>query len=765
MGNGKNRDYRLLSDEPVRETKREDGLNFEPAAEVLAGAALQTDSPITIGVFGSWGSGKTSLMRLMHDIVAKEGQGENAAVPVWFNAWQYEREEHLIIPLIATIARDIKKREKEWEEQEKEQNKILLTDDLNDVARKALDTAQESLAIMKAGGKQVHDVLRSVLYGISMKGEFGVPGLSKMEVSASVRDMIERYEAITQDTLMARSLYFEAFDQLRALARDDQVKKPQIVVFIDDLDRCFPERAVHLLESVKLILHQPKFAFVLGIYPEIIEQFVRNKYAGEYPMGAVLATSGGGDAELRQQMNAYLKYFDQYLEKIVQVRHNVPERKSEQMHGYIEELLKNAGVAGTFLEGGKGDKDLLDLIAEVGERNPRGIVRKINGLITKRRIKKREGDECSVWALVVNEVAGEPKYAEFRVDLGVVVKLKEREEEVGAFLAEALGDGQEIETHEDRIEALRKALEALGSLPPAMKRAAEKLDKDVHLFNVLRTAAGREWLSSADYRENLHERLKEPEESPEPQAAKPKRSKRAGDVLGDLLASLVSIQGGQFVMGDGLNNDNPKHTVRLDGFEILATPVTQAQYEAVMGTNPSHFKGEEYPNASDHPVEQVSWEEAKAFCERLTELRKESGLQFTLPTEAQWEYACRAGSTTRYCFGDSEGELEDYAWYNENSEGRTHPVGQKRPNDWGLYDMHGNVWEWCLDWYDSAYYAKPEAAENPTGPPEGPGRVVRGGGWNVDPGDCRSACRDDDSPGFRSYDLGFRVLAVPAAGQ
>ena len=250
--------FKLLSDEPIIESDRIDQLEFTHAAQVLARAALYTDNPITLGIYGNWGSGKTSLMRLMKQVVEKEGVGPNAAVPVWFNAWQYEREEHLIMPLLATIARDIKKREKLWEKQE-------------------TTAAQKAWNIMKDGGELVHNALRSVLYGISVKGELGVPLLGELEISASMKDVIERYEAVTQDTLMARSLYFDAFDRLSDLSQDTNIKKPQIVVFVDDLDRCFPERAVKLLESIKLILHQPKFSFVLGVYPEIIEDFVRNK--------------------------------------------------------------------------------------------------------------------------------------------------------------------------------------------------------------------------------------------------------------------------------------------------------------------------------------------------------------------------------------------------------------------------------------------------------------------------------------------------------
>ena len=126
-----------------------------------------------------------------------------------------------------------------------------------------------------------------------------------------------------------------------------------------------------------------------------------------------------------------------------------------------------------------------------------------------------------------------------------------------------------------------------------------------------------------------------------------------------------------------------------------------------------------------------------------------------IPTEAEWEYACRAGSTTRYCFGDDEKMLKDYAWYHKNSGGKTQPVKQKKPNAWGLYDMHGNVWEWCEDWYDD-YPIEP--VTDPTGPASGAGRVVRGGSWGSDPRGLRSANRGYYSPGLRGGDLGFRLL-------
>ncbi len=156
---------------------------------------------------------------------------------------------------------------------------------------------------------------------------------------------------------------------------------------------------------------------------------------------------------------------------------------------------------------------------------------------------------------------------------------------------------------------------------------------------------------------------------------------------------------------------------------------------------------------------EVSWADAKAFCDWLT--RKE-GKKYGLPTEAQWEYACRAGTQTKYSFGDDENDLGDHAWFLINSDSRAHVVGQKRPNAWGLSDMHGNVWQWCEDWFDGGYYAN-SPPQDPRGPIEAkPGsyRVLRGGGWDSPAGFCRSAFRNWSAPVFRYDFLGFRVSRV-----
>jgi len=156
-------------------------------------------------------------------------------------------------------------------------------------------------------------------------------------------------------------------------------------------------------------------------------------------------------------------------------------------------------------------------------------------------------------------------------------------------------------------------------------------------------------------------------------------------------------------------------------------------------------------------VETVSWDDATEFCKKLSEKTRQA---VRLPTEAEWEYACRAGSKTRFCFGDADEGLGDYAWYRANSGRTTHPVGQKKPNAWGLYDMHGNVWEWCADWYGDYPNG---AVTDPQGPASGTYRVLRGGAWRGNSDFCRSANRGSGTPGGRSRIFGFRVVVSVSA--
>ena len=194
-------------------------------------------------------------------------------------------------------------------------------------------------------------------------------------------------------------------------------------------------------------------------------------------------------------------------------------------------------------------------------------------------------------------------------------------------------------------------------------------------------------------------------------------------------------------------DDEVLHEVRLtQGFWMADTPCTRELWEAVMNDNPSRFK-----ESSKNPVEQVSWEDCQKFLEKIN--GEIPGLHLRLPTEAEWEYACRAGSTSRWCFGNDEKKLKEYAWYDENSGGETHPVKQLKPNNRGLFDVHGNVWEWCADWY--GYYPE-ELQIDPSGPGSGDYRVIRGGSWISGARFVRAAYRYWFDPVIGYGDLGFR---------
>jgi len=252
---------------------------------------------------------------------------------------------------------------------------------------------------------------------------------------------------------------------------------------------------------------------------------------------------------------------------------------------------------------------------------------------------------------------------------------------------------------------------------------------------------------------------------------------KAGQVRREngLKTKLIWCPPGKFRMGSpkdetGRNSDENQVQVTLaKGFWLGQHEVTQAEWQRVMQTTP--WSGKAYvKEGDDYPATYVSWNEAMKFCEKLTEQERSagrlpSGWQYTLPTEAQWEYACRAGTRTRFSFGNDDSDLSDYAWWcgifgegNAKSEQYAHTVGQKKLNPWGLSDMHGNVWEWCRDWYGEEL----AGGTDPLGPSRGSVRVFRGGSWFYPARDCRSALRSWLAPGNRLSCLGFRLAAVPS---
>ena len=345
---------------------------------------------------------------------------------------------------------------------------------------------------------------------------------------------------------------------------------------------------------------------------------------------------------------------------------------------------------------------------------------------------------------------------------------------------EAMDKPQEVRPPADVYSLAMTVVFALygQDLPNAVFRDAsafvDMLNISPALKGVLQRALAWEWperyASVAEFCQALA--------SPPPKY-EPYRTFRDAFQDGSAAPEMVYLPGGTFKMGDvqgkGRDNERPVHEVTVDAFAIGRYPVTVGEFRRFVEAKgyqteaereggayvygkewwrqkpDANWRNPYFPQDDQHPVVCLSWSDAIAYCEWLSE---QTGERYWLPTEAQWEYACRASSEAAYCFGDDAGRLEEYAWYSKNSERKTHPVGQKRANAWGLYDVHGNVWEWVQDWYGS--YSK-EPQSNPSGPETGSARVVRGGSWLHDADRCRSAVRNDADPGHRISNLGFRL--------
>lgn len=347
----------LLEDEPIPDHDF-DYLKLNPFARIVAGTAVGTRGPFTIGVFADWGHGKTSVLRQAKSLIDADPNSE-AVVTVWFNAWQYEREDHPIVPLLATIVAAVDTRRAELQ--------------ANSTAAAKVTEATLS------GLRKLSRALRAMAYGFSAKTKVGVPGFGEVEASFVAKEMIERYDQLTaedrSDPLLMRSMYYNAFELLKGVTQDTHEesgneKPPKIVVFVDDLDRCMPEQALHLLEGVKLALAQPGFIFALGVDRRIIESYLTKRYKDNY---GVENYTGGSS----------------YLDKIVQLSLYIPPHE-ERFEEYIKTLIGEK-----FDEGHADTREIREtllllapLLAIGANHTPRTLVRLVNNLLVDARLSE-----------------------------------------------------------------------------------------------------------------------------------------------------------------------------------------------------------------------------------------------------------------------------------------------------------------------------------------------------------------------------------------
>jgi len=317
----------LLTDLPINEpgSSAKDGLNFEEYATVLSRVAENTSGPFTIGIFGDWGTGKTSLMRLIEEkLISKD-----KIIPVWFNAWRYEKEDEPLFPLVATIIRHIEKN-------------------------------SSFLNILGTKSEELLNALRSIAYGLSTEVELGFPGLGNIKTGLDAKSIVDRGEKLELDPIKEKSSYIDAYDALDNAPIPASVK---IVIIIDDLDRCFPDHAIKLLESIKLILNQPGFIFILGVAKKVLEGYLEHRYQKDY-----------GIKELQGEA---------YLDKIVQLPFHIPPHHS-RMDIFWERMIDRLDENDQ-----KDFKDLREILIPATGSNPRTAVRFINNLLIDRAIYEK----------------------------------------------------------------------------------------------------------------------------------------------------------------------------------------------------------------------------------------------------------------------------------------------------------------------------------------------------------------------------------------
>ena len=318
----------LLSDLPIGEGKdiTSDGLGFSVYAQVLRNAILSTPGPFTIGIFGEWGTGKTSLLKMLQSDLTKTD--DTNLISIWCNAWHYEKDEHPIIPLVGQIIYELEKQ-------------------------------KGFLASIGEAGESLTRSLRAIVYGFSTRSKIQLPGIAEIEASFSAKDAIDRAEKTTSDPLIEKSLYHNAFEALSSIKLG---KDKKVIIIIDDLDRCFPDVAIKLLESIKLILSQPGFIFIIGVSRSVIEGYLRNRYEKEY---GVSGFNGGS-----------------YLDKIVQLPFYIPSHIG-RMKKFSEMLLEKLDE-----DTARALEEIIDIVGIACANNPRATVRFINNLIVDHAISK-----------------------------------------------------------------------------------------------------------------------------------------------------------------------------------------------------------------------------------------------------------------------------------------------------------------------------------------------------------------------------------------
>ncbi|MFN7514138.1 SUMF1/EgtB/PvdO family nonheme iron enzyme [Microcystis sp.] len=611
-----------------------------------------------------------------------------------------------------------------------------------------------------------------------------------------------------------QSAFVEEFHEDFAKIVDAYIGNDRVYVFIDDLDRCEHPKSADLMQAINLMIaDDPSVVFILGMDREKVAASLAVKYENILKYLPSETTEIDPDILARRSANKGLAYGYTFIEKFVQLPFLVPQPSQSDFERFLIQLatstppnLQPAKPHFTFFQSFWGKfklalpwrnnsqkhltsptsnqtSDLKNLsLDNPSIESEQTEKQKARAAVIKRleaiQVNKSDNRDSQTVRNVIMMVAPALDYNPRRIKHFInVFRLK-------VYIANETGLFFEERDENDNLLVPSLTFEQLGKFTAISLKwplLLSDLENDQRILAKLEKFALDEE-KTQEYEESIrywgsHTKLKAlMAYGHEKSAANSKFSLAEVNVdkllqvspkiirqtetviLPNFNPEMVDIPAGKFNMGSNENeNEKPIHEVIVPAFQIGKYPITQAQYQAVMGYNPSRFSGN-----PQNPVETINWFDAQEFCEKLSQL---TGKNYRLPTETEWEYACRAGTETRFSFGDDENQLGDYAWFDGNSNNTTHPVGEKRPNPWGIYDMHGNVWEWCADQHHESYADKPDnirengsLAWRDNNITNASSIIRRGGSWCRDPLVCSSAYRGRSVAEICNHDIGFRVV-------
>lgn len=733
----------IVNDQPTDE----DALDFTPYVETLADIIQTGNTPLTIGVFGTWGSGKTSLMKMV-----RKNLPDDFTI-AWFDAWKYDKEETLwrafLLSVLTSLKETAQKNGQPTEEFEKMQSLLYREMELEKMGGVTID-------LPKLGGAVATGLVKlslSFIPGISTLTKL----IEELQAGAAKSSTDEAVSAITRERTkiyIEQVQFLEQFQEQFANLVKTHIHPKRLVVFVDDLDRCLPEKAIEVLEAIKLFLDVENCVFVLGLDQEVISRGIEMKYK-EFG-----AKQDGDSSQQKFTIEGV-----RYLEKIIQLPFQIPPVEQTDMDDFVHGLSHDwpHEECPKVFALGLGD-------------NPRQIKRTVNTFLMLWKLAEKRKDKLQnrikpirLAKVVAIQTVYPTLYNLFKEESRYLKELEEyfRFEFLDArnFIYKEDGEKEEVRIQKEISPVLTPFMSGKGI--GAVRKILIIHDGGTKDSNFIE-------LSPEELR--LYFTLTARAESP---AATPAVEERL-----IFEPQMVRIPAGKFLMGtsmvqaqsilkEGNNNstwqrllewEQPQHIVELSEYYIGKYPITNREYQAFLRDTkykpPQGWEGDQFPKEKGgHPVINVSWDDAIIYCKWLSET---TGKYYQLPSEAQWEKAARGVDERNYPWGNDFDSKKVNSI--ESGIGNISEVGQFSPqgdSPYGCADMAGNVWEWCNDWCDEKEYKnRKDGVKDPQGAQQGQFRCLRGGSWNTDRWPIRCARRYRGVPTSFGSQIGFRVVRL-----